>query len=102
MIYKPVYGINEVLLSYSKSKVQFREDIKGVTVLQRLPSRNSTTPFVDKETVKAVSSGSLDESKPIVMLKCGICSFHSKDVKFNKISFLAILILPSPPPPKYI
>ena len=86
MICKPVYGMNEVVLSYTKSKVQLREIINGATVLQGLPARYSSTPFIDRETVKAVSSQSLDESKPIVMLKCGICSYDSKDVKFSESS----------------
>lgn len=36
--------------------------------------------------MKAVSSQSLDESKPVVMLKYGICSCDSKDVKFSESS----------------
>ena len=85
MICRPVYGMNEVL-SYTISKVQVREIISGVTVLQRLPGLHSSTPFIDRETVKAVWSQSLDESHPIVMLKCGICSCDSKDVKFSESS----------------
>ena len=65
--------MNEVLLSYTKSKVQLREIIDGATALQGLPACYSTTSFIAGETVKAVSSQSLDESKPIVMLKCGKC-----------------------------
>ena len=80
MICKPVYGMNEVLLSYTKSKVQLREIIDGATALQGLPACYSTTLFIDRETVNAVSSQSSDESKPIVMFKCGICSSDIKDV----------------------
>ena len=80
MICKPVYGMIEVL-SNTKSIVQHREMINGATVLKGLPARYSTIPFIDRGTVKAVSSQSLNESKPIVMSKCGICSSDSKDVK---------------------
>ena len=47
MICKPVYGMNEVVLSYTKSKVQLREIINAATVLQGLPARYSTTPFCE-------------------------------------------------------
>lgn len=81
-----MYGMNEVLLSYMKSKAQLHEIITGAIILQGLPARYSTTPVIDWETVKAVSSQSLDESKPVVMLKYGICSCDSKDVKFSESS----------------
>jgi len=56
MICKPVYGMNEVLLGDTKRKVQLREIINGATVLQGLPTRYSTTPFIDRETEKCVES----------------------------------------------
>ena len=61
MICRPVYGMNEVL-SYTISEVQVRQITSGATVLQPLPALHSTTPFIDRETVKAVWSQSLDES----------------------------------------
>ena len=85
MICRPVYGMNEVL-SYTISEVQVRQITSGATVLQPLPALHSTTPFIDRETVKAVWSQSLDESKPIEMFKCSVCSCDSKDVKFSERS----------------
>ena len=83
---------DDFLVSYMKSKVQLREIIDRATVLQGLPTCYSTTPFIDRETLKAVSSQSLDESNPIVMFKCGICSCDSKDVKLTNIRILLVLI----------
>ena len=48
--------------------------------------------IIDRETIKAVPSQSLDESKPIVMSKCGICSCDSEDVKLSNILVLLVLI----------
>ena len=77
--------MNEVLLSYTKSKVQLREIIDGATALQGLPACYSTTLFIDRETVNAVSSQSSDESKPIVMLKCGYLRMFSSTTYYSSL-----------------
>ena len=48
-------------------------------------ARQTTSPFIDRETVKGVLNQSVDGSK-FIMKKCGVCSCDSNDAKFDKSS----------------
>ena len=56
-------------------------------ILQGARARKTTAPFIDQETVKAVLSQTLDQSK-LIIVNCGKFSSYSKDVdvKLNESS----------------
>ena len=57
-------------------------------ILQEVRDSQATAaPFIDNETVKAVLSQTLDQSK-LIIINCGKCSSYSKDVdvKLNESS----------------
>ena len=48
-------------------------------ILQGARARQTNAPFINQETVKAVLSQTLDQSK-LIIINCGKCSPYSKDV----------------------
>ena len=65
---------------YQICKRQLRESVNRPAILQGVRDSQATAaPFIDHETVKAVLSQTLDQSK-LIIINCGKCSSYSKDV----------------------
>ena len=54
-------------------------------ILQKARGCQTSSPFIDRETVKGVLNQSVDGSKRI-MKKCGVCCCDSNDANFDKTS----------------
>ena len=54
-------------------------------ILQKARACQTSSPFIDQETVKGVLNQSVDGSKRI-MKKCGVCCHDSNDANFDKTS----------------
>ena len=72
---------------YQICKTLLREIVNGAAILQGARARQTNAPFINQETVKAVLSQTLDQSK-LIIINCGKFSSSSKDVdvKLHEIS----------------
>ena len=52
-------------------------------ILQKARACQTSSPFIDRETVKGVLNQSVDGSK-LIMKKCGVCCCDSNDANFDK------------------